>query len=150
MYIDNKSNDCTKHNYKLDQIRVCNHWHQLPSLVIRQLTYRPIGLHNSSAAPSSNISTVSTPRPSRVSCRAETPARAAPRVRSHTSRDSHARSVRKEFFKRFSSCAISCGQYLKETQKYAKFFGRKRKKCLQIQESSFIISKRGFVNPQEY
>lgn len=30
------------------------------------------------------------------------------------------------------------------------FSGEIEKKCLQIQESSFIISKRGFVNPQEY
>ncbi len=25
-------------NYKLDQIRVCNHWHQLPSISVRQPT----------------------------------------------------------------------------------------------------------------
>lgn len=33
LYVSNKSYYCAKHNHKLNQIRICNHWHQLPSLV---------------------------------------------------------------------------------------------------------------------
>ena len=35
----NKSYDRAKHNYKLDQILICNHWHQLLLHSVRQLTY---------------------------------------------------------------------------------------------------------------
>ena len=31
--IDNKSYYDAKHNHKLNQISICNHWHQLPSVV---------------------------------------------------------------------------------------------------------------------
>ncbi len=36
--VNNKSYYSAKHNYKLNQIRICNHWHQLPSISVRQLT----------------------------------------------------------------------------------------------------------------
>ena len=36
--INNNSYDGTKHNYKLNKIRICNHRHQLPSMTnVRQL-----------------------------------------------------------------------------------------------------------------
>lgn len=36
--VNNKSNHSAKHNYKCEQVTVCNHWHQLPSFSVRQLT----------------------------------------------------------------------------------------------------------------
>lgn len=36
--VNNKSYYSAKHNYKCEQFIICNHWHQLPSMSVRQLT----------------------------------------------------------------------------------------------------------------